>query len=62
MIESFWPHSHRFMSKDEMEKLQSKGVVYHQCIVSLTEDEKKQVSEDMSEEKKVTTEEKQSLP
>lgn len=57
MIESFWPHSHRFMSQEEMMQLQAKGVVYHQIIVPLTEEEKK-MSESQPEETKLDSEEK----
>jgi hypothetical protein len=61
MIESFWPYSHRFLNDSELDKLRQKGIVYHQCIVPLTEDEKKQMSEVMPQENKVDTEEKQDL-
>jgi hypothetical protein len=61
MIESFWPHSHRFMTQEEMTTLQSKGIVYHQVIVPLTEEEKKQMEDVMPQENKVDTEEKQDL-
>jgi hypothetical protein len=62
MVNSFWPHSHYFMSQEEMTQLQAKGVVYHQIIVPLTEEQKQTMSEEMSEENKVDTEEKQALP
>lgn len=45
MIESFWPHSHRFMTVEELEKMKSKGIVYHQAIVQLSEEEKKEIDE-----------------
>ena len=60
MVESFWPHSHRFMSQEEMMQLQAKGVVYHQIIVPLTEEEKK-MSESQPEEIKLDSEEKHDL-
>jgi hypothetical protein len=50
------------MSQEEMTQLQAKGVVYHQIIVPLTEEQKQTMSEEMSEENKVDTEEKQALP
>lgn len=62
MVNSFWPFSHRFMTQEEMTQLQTKGIVYHQIIVPLSEEEKKAMSEEMSEENKVETEEKQALP
>ena len=60
MVESFWPHSHRFMNQEEMMQLQAKGVVYHQIIVPLTEEEKK-MSESQPEEIKLDSEEKHDL-
>jgi tryptophanyl-tRNA synthetase len=48
------------MSQEEMMQLQSKGVVYHQIIVPLTEEEKK-MSESQPEEIKLDSEEKHDL-
>ena len=61
MVESFWPHSHRFMNQQEMIQLQAKGIVYHQIIVPLTEEEKKKMSESQPEETKLDSEEKHDL-
>ncbi len=58
MIQSFWPDTHKFMTKEEMEKLQAKGIVYQQVVVPLSDEEKKEVEEMLHQESKAQTEEK----